>query len=143
MISKINCATPVLTKIAKNPKSAVVAATAGTLAVLATGQAWPHCNGLGTPHNNVAEHPEDYELRWVNGIKTYVRKDVSTDICPKVEEDMPTVDINAAQNDFDMPSAMDFIKHPIDSSAEVIAHAVDKTQTAFDNVRDFFESLGH
>lgn len=115
MIPKINGATPVLTKIAKNPKAAVLAATTGTLAVLATGQAWPHCNGiLGHDMPIPSKTPE-----------------------------VPDINLEGAQNNFDMPSAMDFIKHPIDSTTEVMAHAVDKTQTAFDNVRDFFESLGH
>ena len=114
MIPKINGAAPVLTKIAKNPKAAVIGTT-GTLAVLATGQAWPHCNGiLGHDMPIPSKTPE-----------------------------VPDINIDDTQSNFDMPSAIDFIKHPIDSTAEVMALAVDKTQTAFDHVRDFFESLGH
>ena len=41
MIQKINNAMPILTKVTKNPKSAI-AATVGTLAVLSTHQVWPH-----------------------------------------------------------------------------------------------------
>ena len=115
MIPKINNAMSILTKVTKSPKTEVLAATTGTLAVLATGQAWPHCNGiLGHDMPIPSKTPE-----------------------------VPDINLDAAQNDFDMPSVIDFIKHPIDGTVEIMAHAVDKTQTAFDNVRDFIEGLGH
>lgn len=143
MIPKINNATPLLTKITQKPK-ATAAITTGTLAVLSTRQAWPYCQGLEAP--KPIGNPEDYELRWVNGIQTYVRKDIPIDRCPKV-------DVEDAQSPIELTDAIeeshkihnlgDAIEHAAHGLNNGIQHFGDKVGDAWDNVKDFFEGLGH
>ena len=114
------------------------------MAVLSTRQAWPYCEGLGQPQPT--GNPEDYELRWVNGIQTYIRKDLPI-------EDFPKVNVEDAYHPLELTDAMeeankihnvgDFIEHTANGLNEGIHHVGEKFGDAWDNVKDFLEGLGH
>ncbi len=146
MISKINQTTPILTKIAQKPKKAAAAAAAGagTLAVLSTRQAWPYCDGLEAP--KPIEDPENYELRWVNGIQTYVRKDIPVDVCPKVnveDAQMPIEMSDAMTEANKLHGISGFVDNVATHIHDGVTNIGEKISDAWDNVKDFFEGLGH
>lgn len=143
MIPKINNAMPLLTKVTQKPKATAAIAT-GTLAVLSTRQAWPHCQGLEAPKQT--GNPENYELRWVNDVQTYVRKDTPVDMCPKIDvEDAhyPIELTDALEESHKIHNLGDVVEHTTHGLSNGIQHFGEKVGDAWDNVKDFFESLGH
>ena len=119
MISKINGLTPIV-KVTKNPKAPIAAATAGTLAVLSTHQVWPHPEPCYS-------HPKTADI-------------------PKIDLDSAdsSIDLQDSAQEIDKLHGLPgIIENVADHISDGVDYVGDKFHSAWDNVKDFFEGLGH
>ena len=141
MIPKINNANLTMVKTTKNQIKNTVAIATGALAVLSTRQAWPYCQGLGPASPSSAKTYESEKVI-INGNEMFVRKDIDVpniDIDSEIPTDLPDITSETEK----LHGLTGIIDNATTHIHDGIAHLGEKAGNAWDNVKDFFESLGH